>query len=647
MSEIQILEQVVDRTAARARWIRAWHGLWRGLFAGAALYLAALALYKLAPVPWAVVSVAGLAGLAAVAVGFAWGWSKAMSREEAARFLDLRAGLKERLSTALEFSRTRGADHWSHLVVSDASAAAGTVDPRRLLPVGLPPFSRWVVLLLVVAAGAGFAPELRSKPQQQKQRDEAVMRDVGRNLVQVAKREVAQRKPALEETRKAIDEVAQLGERLQSARLTRDDALRDLSKSTESLKQQALDAAKNPAVRRLEQAARNAGTSPSAMSEAMQKQMDSLQKSLGDKAGKEEAMRDLQKDVQKLQEAAKGMADKDGAAGQQARQEMAQSLAELGRKAEALGMDPSALQDAAQQLRNANIEQFMKDLGIASKDLEKMADMAKALAQMQQQAEKAGKDLEEQLKNGQAEAAAATLRKMIDELKKSDLSPEQLAKIAKEASKGAKPGEQYGKVGELLKKAASQCQGGDRQGGGQSLAQAEKELQDLMNQMGDAQSLMAAMESLQKAQAAIGNGQCWSQCKGGGNGPPRAGKGAKGGKGVGTWSENDAWAMPDSIQDLWDNSGINRPDMAGKGQTERDVNTPDGLTPTKIKGQMQPGGPMPSITLRGVSIKGDSKVKFTEAVATAQSDAQAALNQEQVPKAYRNSVRDYFDDLKK
>ncbi len=104
--------------------------------------------------------------------------------------------------------------------------------------------------------------------------------------------------------------------------------------------------------------------------------------------------------------------------------------------------------------------------------------------------------------------------------------------------------------------------------------------------------------------------------------------------------------MPDTIQDLWDNSGVNRPDMAGRGQTEREAATPDGLTPTKIKGQMQPGGPMPSITLRGVSIKGQSRVAFTEAVAAAQSEAQSALNQEQVPKAYQNAVRDYFDDLK-
>ena len=105
--------------------------------------------------------------------------------------------------------------------------------------------------------------------------------------------------------------------------------------------------------------------------------------------------------------------------------------------------------------------------------------------------------------------------------------------------------------------------------------------------------------------------------------------------------------MPDSIQDLWDNSGINRPDMAGKGHSDRDTGMPDGLTPTKIKGQIQPGGAMPSITLKGVSIKGQSKVSYTEAVASAQSDAQAALSQEQVPKAYQNSVRDYFDDLKK
>ena len=55
---------------------------------------------------------------------------------------------------------------------------------------------------------------------------------------------------------------------------------------------------------------------------------------------------------------------------------------------------------------------------------------------------------------------------------------------------------------------------------------------------------------------------------------------------------------------------------------------------------------MPSITLKGVSIKGQSKVDYSQAIATAQSDAQSALGDEKVPRAYQGAVRDYFDDLK-
>ncbi|MEO6183022.1 MAG: hypothetical protein ABIP71_08000, partial [Verrucomicrobiota bacterium] len=68
--------------------------------------------------------------------------------------------------------------------------------------------------------------------------------------------------------------------------------------------------------------------------------------------------------------------------------------------------------------------------------------------------------------------------------------------------------------------------------------------------------------------------------------------------------------------------------------------------PTKIRGQMNPGGSMPSITLKGVSIKGQSKVGYQEAVNAAQSEAQSALNQDQVPRAYQGAVKSYFDDLK-
>jgi hypothetical protein len=127
--------------------------------------------------------------------------------------------------------------------------------------------------------------------------------------------------------------------------------------------------------------------------------------------------------------------------------------------------------------------------------------------------------------------------------------------------------------------------------------------------------------------------------KGGGQG--------KGASGVGTWADETGWSYYPQEQMAVDNSGVMRPDQDPRGLTERDATLNDALKPTKVKGQLSPGGPMPSITLKGVSIKGQSKVQFEEAAAAAQSEAQSALNQDQVPRAYRGAVRDYFDDLKK
>ncbi len=55
---------------------------------------------------------------------------------------------------------------------------------------------------------------------------------------------------------------------------------------------------------------------------------------------------------------------------------------------------------------------------------------------------------------------------------------------------------------------------------------------------------------------------------------------------------------------------------------------------------------MPSNTLKGVSIKGTSKVALEEATAAAQADAQSALSRK-VLAPTREAVRDYFDDQKK
>ena len=103
--------------------------------------------------------------------------------------------------------------------------------------------------------------------------------------------------------------------------------------------------------------------------------------------------------------------------------------------------------------------------------------------------------------------------------------------------------------------------------------------------------------------------------------------------------------MYPEFKDKWENGADQRGDMAGRS-AEKDGSLSDNLVATKVKGQMTPGGPMPSITMKGVSIKGTSKVDMTEAVGAAQSEAQGALSQDQVPRAYKGSVKDYFNDLK-
>src|SRR6185369_15254229 len=133
-----------------------------------------------------------------------------------------------------------------------------------------------------------------------------------------------------------------------------------------------------------------------------------------------------------------------------------------------MGQSLSGLDDAIKALENSQPDAVMKDLQAALNDLDKLREMAKALQQLQQQAAKLGKDLAEQLKNGQAQAAQQTLQKMIDQLKGANLSKEQLQKIMDDVSKAVEPGSQYGKVGEHLKNAAQQMQQGQQPDAAQS-----------------------------------------------------------------------------------------------------------------------------------------------------------------------------------
>lgn len=646
MSEIQVIQTVLEKTARRKRWQRAWKGFWQGLLVGSCLWLGALVVYKLLPVPGMVLAGAGVAALMAMATGFVIGWRRRPSLLETARWVDEQKKLQERLSTALEVAATPGTENWRDLLVTDAARHATDVNPQVLLPYALPPAARWAVLSLALAVGLGFVPEHRSQTYLQKRRDADVIKESGRNLAELTRRSLERRPPALEPTRQALESVVELGDHMAKAKLTRSEALKDLANVTEKLREQARELSKNPTLRALEKTARSPNTGGVHGAADLQKQIESLQKSLEKQAAGADPklLEKFSQELQKAKEAAAALPDSNSAQGDAAREQLEKTLSDLAKGAKDLGLSLPSLEEAIAALAASQTDQLLRDLEATETELEKLQTMAKALAQLQAQSEKLGKDLAEQLQNGQAEAAQSTLEKMVEQLQSPNLTPEQLQRLAQEVSKAIDPAGQYGKVADFLKRGAQQMERGEKPNAAQSLAQAAKELENLMQQLADGEAIMASLEALQKAQMCVGNGQNWGQ----NNGPPRAGQGGGVGRGVGTWADDSRFLDINEIKDRWDNSGVVRPDMEARGITDRgDGQLADSLVPTKVRGQINPGGPMPSITLRGVSIKGQSKVDFSEMTTAAQSDAQAALSQEQVPRAYQGAVRDYFDDLKK
>jgi hypothetical protein len=427
------------------------------------------------------------------------------------------------------------------------------------------------------------------------------------------------------------------------AQLTKSEALKDLSSAIEKLKEQTRELGKDPAIRNLERASRTASKSGSPSAD-MQQKLDNLSKQLGAQAANSEAMEKLKNDLNKAQNMAANLPKGDTPEAKQAQEQMQASLADLAKQAKDMGLDLPSLSEAIAALQQAQPDQVLKDLQVAEMDLEKMEQMAKALDKMQLEMQKLGKDLAEQLKNGQAEAAESTLRKMAEQLKSSPMSGEEMEKLMKEVAAAMDPAKQYGEVGEHMQNAMKNMQAGNKGEAGENLKGAADALAKMMGELGDAQSLLASLESLQAAAMCIANGQGYCN-------NPRGAAGMKSGarsrSGVGTWTDEDSWQYPE-MSESWDNTGIERPDMDGKGISDRgDGQLADNLAPTKIKGQITPGGPMPSITMKGVSIKGNSKIQIQEMATAAQSEAQSALNQDQVPRAYQNAVRSYFDDLEK
>src|SRR5262249_9701134 len=279
----------------------------------------------------------------------------------------------------------------------------------------------------------------RSKSALKKKADQQNIKEVGKQLAELTRRDLQRRPPTLEPTQKAMEAVREVGDQLMKKSLTRSEALKDLANAAEKLKDQIKEMGKDPALKRLEQTSRATNGSDSQTAAGLQKQMETLQKQLGTPTGNPDAMEKLKSQLEKLQQAAQALADKNSSGSEAERQKLSESLSALSKQAQQMGAQLPQLDEAIAALAANQTDLVLKDIQSAMVDLEKMRDMAKSLQQLQQQMEKMGKDLAEQLKNGQPEAAQMTLQKMASQLQAAKLSPEQLQKMLKEVSQAVDP----------------------------------------------------------------------------------------------------------------------------------------------------------------------------------------------------------------
>ncbi|MFM1770151.1 MAG: hypothetical protein RJA22_2680 [Verrucomicrobiota bacterium] len=663
--DFQIIADTLNRVARRRRAQRALAGLARGLLAGSVLLFLALGAFLLFPIPARVVPAAAVAGgLLALGGLVRGGWNRPTPLETA-RWVDDQRQLRERLSTALELHATHGPapGEWESLLLRDAAGHAKALRIAELVPFRIPAPATCAALVLALTGALAFVPAYRTPHQRQRAQEQARLQETGRELAAVTRRELARRPTALPPTEKSLQQAAALGDRLSEASLTRAEALQDLARVTDQVAAQQRALEQNPALQPLAKAARETATGGGAADpNELRRRLDQLQQQLGATPPPPAQLDALQQSLEKARQQAAGLPAPGTAGHEQAKAQMAQTLADLARQAAAAGAGLADLKDAMQALASANPDQVLRELAAAAQDLDKLRQMAQALQQLQQQAGPVGRNLAEQLDKGQAQAAARTLQQMADRLQQGNLTREQLSELQRDLAQAIDPARDYGKVRELLERAAAQCQGGDRPGASQNLAQARAELQKLLEQAADAEALNAALDALARADQAIRSGQPWSaaragrpcsacggqgcgQCDGQGLGWGRGGGRQPGG--VGTWTDDYGWTyFEETGGGPVNNGGIQRPDLDPRGLTDRPANLNPNLTPDKVRGRISPGAPMPSITLKGVHLRGTSNVRFEEAATTAQQEAQNALNQDKVPRAYQNAVRDYFDDLK-
>ncbi len=391
MQAALVLQQSVSRIQRRIRLALALRGAMVGLTVGLGADLAFLALarfhvWKDAP-DYLLTS-----AIAATLIGAVIGYTRRVTALDAAMIADERAGLKERLSTAVEILASAKPDSMAEAQIGDAAQHAAKLSPSRLIPWRLPETWKWPAALAVLVAAALIVPNLPVFQSRQQQADAAAMKSEGKKIQAIAKQveqESEKRKQQGEEDRllkQLAKNMRDLGKDMSRNRVPKKQALLEFNKLQEQLKDATERTGNGEGKRPLDQVSNDLQSRAQKMEQQGSTQAARALRQMAEKLSK----RDFEAMKQQLQELARQM--KAGEVNPQNSQQLAEAMEQMSQ-----AMQSSSLQQAGSEMKEA------------SDQLKKAADLAKQLQkQVQSMTPEQRKELEQQVAQAMSSAGEKT-----------------------------------------------------------------------------------------------------------------------------------------------------------------------------------------------------------------------------------------------
>ncbi len=592
---MDILERQVRRAQYRL-WLNRWLGQfgWMLSFAAMAWIVLWIAVRVLA-LQWPM-GIIALAGLAAAFVGsLVW---LLLTRDDAlaaAAELDKAAGLRERVSTCIAVGRPD--DPFAAAVVADAARAVTGLTPRRFLPLRWPGSMSLSGLVLVVALLSLLLPEFdlfKDKDEKSSEARAALASRASAITKPLATIDQIARETGVEAGNEEEKTNAPKDLRADDPDFKRREGLKKLMRAQDALEKK-VNEERFQALREAKKRLRHVGEETDPKSE-LAELIDNL--SAGDFDKAQESVKKVQEELAKR--AREGKVD---AEQMKKMQEQMQKLAEQIKQA-------SQTQDQQQQQQ---MQRQLENAGMTAEDAKRVLE---TLAKKDpKQLEKLAKEMAERLKQ-----SGMTEEKM----------KEMLEKLQQQQKAQQKASQQCNKMGEKMGQCAKAMKDGDMQQAMQELGEAgeqlsemeqlEQALNDLENKLSELDQAGQDLEDFDPSQDDLKCDQCdGSGFRADGAPCPKCNPNNQNGQG-----------------------GRGR----GAGPRDRDDNVETATKNEKARTKQGRGGSIVGQQfVKGQQLKGESNADFEEAISAAEIEATDAVNRDRIPRKYRGSVKRFFDRI--